>query len=141
MSPRVEKRLFYLLDKAHRKLFRHLDQACQQQLDLSLPQLGALLYLCEQPGSLQKQLADALDLNKSAITGLLGRMEANQLIERRTDTTDARAIRVYASAQGKLKAAAAKPLIDQLNQLLGQSFTRAELDTVLRFLNFVLGKF
>lgn len=137
----TEKRLFFLLSKAHRKLFRHLDSACQQQLEVTLPQLGALLYIGKHPGCPQKAVADALDLNKSAITGLLSRMEANSLIERRLDADDARVVKVFASELGIQKARTADPLIKALNQEIGRAFSEQEMATILRFLHFILDRF
>lgn len=137
----TDKRLFFLLSKAHRKLFRHLDAACQQQLEVTLPQLGALLYIGKHPGCPQKAVADALDLNKSAITGLLARMEGNGLIERRIDTDDARIVQVYASELGTEKARAAGPLIKLLNQQVESEFSEQEMATIFRFLQFILARF
>lgn len=137
----AEKRLFFLLSKAHRKLFRHLDNASQQQLDVTLPQLGALLHIGNNPGCPQKSVADALDLNKSAITGLLARMETNGLIERKLDPQDARVVRVHASDLGVQKARAALPIIKALNQQVEKEFSEQEMATIYRFLHFILDRF
>src|SRR5690606_40671513 len=73
----MDKRLFFLLNMAQKKLFRHVDAVCERELDASVTQLAALMLICQQPGCLQKDLAQALELNKSAVTGLIGRMEKN----------------------------------------------------------------
>ena len=137
----MDKKLFFLMGKAHKKLFRHLDVGCQDKLDISLTQLGALLFIAREPGCQQKAVADALDLNKSAITGLLARMELNGLIARQIDADDARAVSVFATALGQQKVLQAKPLIAELNHLLEQRFSEVEIDTILRFFHFIIERF
>ena len=67
----MDKRLFFLLNMAQRKLFNHVDQACDQVFDASVTQLAALLFIVKHSGCLQKDVARALSLNKSAVTGLI----------------------------------------------------------------------
>lgn len=133
----MDRRLIFVFDKAHRKLFRTLDNHCQKTLDITLTQLGALMFIVKNPGCLQKAVGDALDLNKSAITGLLTRMQARELIERRGDSGDARAMCVYATEPGIKTVRAAKPWIKKLNQQLQENFSESEMNTIFRFLSFI----
>lgn len=136
----MDKRLFFLLNMAQKKLFRHVDTVCERELDASVTQLAALMMICQQPGCLQKDLAQALELNKSAITGLVGRMEKNGLVQR-ASTDDARAVSLVPTAAGIAKTQQLKPLINQLNERFAEEFSEDELLVVLRFLNFILQTF
>lgn len=137
----LDKRLFFLLNMAQRKLFNYVDKACEDALDTSVTQLAALLYIVKHSGCLQKDVAKALSLNKSAVTGLIVRMEKNELVERFVSDEDARAIKLYPTPSGVQKALDLMPFIDELNELFSEDFTDEEIQTVLKFLNFVIKRF
>lgn len=137
----MDKRLFFLLNMAQRKLFNYVDKACEDALDTSVTQLAALLYIVKHSGCLQKDVAKALSLNKSAVTGLIVRMEKNELLERFVSDEDARAIKLYPTPEGVQKTLDLMPFIDELNDLFSEDFTDEEIKTVLKFLNFVIKRF
>ncbi|MFT4766104.1 MAG: DNA-binding MarR family transcriptional regulator [Oleispira sp.] len=137
----MDKRLFFLLNMAQRKLFNYVDKACEDALDTSVTQLAALLYIVKHAGCLQKDVAKALSLNKSAVTGLIVRMEKNELLERFVSDEDARAIKLYPTPEGVQKTLDLMPFIDELNKLFSEDFTDEEIKTVLKFLNFVIKRF
>ena len=137
----MDKRLFFLLNMAQRKLFNYVDKACEDALDTSVTQLAALLYIVKHSGCLQKDVAKALSLNKSAVTGLIVRMEKNELLERFVSDEDARAIKLYPTPKGVQKTLDLMPFIDELNDLFSEDFTDEEIKTVLKFLNFVIKRF
>ncbi|MEH6451094.1 MAG: MarR family winged helix-turn-helix transcriptional regulator [Oleispira sp.] len=137
----MDKRLFFLLNMAQRKLFNYVDKACEDALDTSVTQLAALLYIVKHSGCLQKDVAKALSLNKSAVTGLIVRMEKNELLERFVSDEDARAIKLYPTPEGVQKTLDLMPFIDELNALISEDFTDEEIKTVLKFLNFVIKRF
>ena len=137
----MDKRLFFLLNMAQRKLFNYVDKACEDALDASVTQLAALLYIVKHSGCLQKDVAKALALNKSAVTGLIVRMEKNELLERFVSDEDARAIKLYPTPEGVQKTLDLMPFIDELNTLFSEDFTDEEITTVLKFLNFVIKRF
>lgn len=137
----MNKRLFFLLNVAQKKLFKHVDKVCENTLDASVTQLAALMYIEQQQGCSQKELAKILDLNKSAITGLITRMESNGLVVRMASDEDARAVKLFPTPSGQAKTKQLKPLIDQLNQTFTDEFNEDEMQTIFRFLNFILIKF
>lgn len=137
----MDRRIFFLLNLAQKRLFKHVDDVCEAELDTSVVQLGALMYLVKSPGCLQKDVAKALHLNKSAVTGLIARMEKNGLVSRTVPNHDARAVVLNATVKGQEKVVALKPMIDTLNTEFTNEFSEEEITTVLRFLNFILQKF
>lgn len=134
----MDKRLFFLLNLAQKRLFKYVDGLCENELGASVVQLGALMYLVKSPGCLQKELAAALALNKSAITGLINRMEKNGLVTRAVPDNDGRAVVLTATAEGIEKVVALKPMINQLNSAFTDEFSEEEITTVLKFLHFIL---
>ncbi|CCK75253.1 Transcriptional regulator, MarR family [Oleispira antarctica RB-8] len=137
----LDKRLFFLLNMAQRKLFNHVDKVCEDALDTSVTQLAALLYIVKHAGCLQKEVAKALSLNKSAVTGLIVRMEKKALLERFVSDEDARAIKLYPTPTGVQKTLELMPFIDELNSTFDEEFSDEEMQTVLKFLNFIIKKF
>lgn len=71
----MDNRLFFLINMVQRRMFNFADKTCEAQLDASVSQMAALLYIAQHPGCVQKEVATALALNKPAVTGLLGRMQ------------------------------------------------------------------
>ena len=137
----MDKRLFFLLNRAQHKVFSHVDLVCDERFDISVTQCGVLMFIAKNPGCQAKQVATAMGLNKSALSGLLNRMEKKQLIERKACSTDARAALLYSSASGAAKLAGVKPLLAELNHALTEGFSEAEVEVILRFLNRLIERF
>jgi DNA-binding MarR family transcriptional regulator len=141
-SPKSQdKRMFFLLNLAQKKLFKYVDSVCEAELGASVTQMAALMYLAKAPGCLQKDLAAVLDLNKSAVTGLITRMEKNALVTRTVHEHDGRAVLLSVTPDGLSKVTRLLPMIETLNNEFTDEFSEQELATVLRFLNFILQKF
>lgn len=136
-----DKRLFFLLNMAQRHAFSYATTQCETHLGISVTQAGALLYIAKHEGCLQKQLAQALGLKKSAVTGLVSRMQQNELIMRQTSQTDARASKLYLSTTGKQKIPQIMPIIQESNALLVADFSEDEINIITRFLNKVIADF
>lgn len=137
----MDKRLFYLLNKARQRVYKVADQRCEDDLDVSVTQLGALLAIAHNDGCQLKDMARELSLNNSAVTGLAGRMEQRGLLERRACDQDGRSSRLYLTAQGRDTVDRAWPLIQTLNQRMTEGFTDEEINVILRFLNRLVDEF
>ena len=70
-------------------------------LGLSVPQCDVLTTLTEREGLSQQELAERLYVTKGNISGLLDRLEAAQLVERRSLETDKRSHAIYLTPQGR----------------------------------------
>lgn len=137
----MDKRLFYLLNIARHRVYKHADQRSEEELGISVTQIGALLLVAGDEGCLLKDLARSLNLNNSALTGLAGRMEQKGLLQRRPCEQDGRASRLYLTELGRSKIDSAKPLITELNERMTEGFTDDEVDVILRFLNRLVNDF
>lgn len=135
MNPR-SPRLFFLLDRAAHAVRQRLERRARDELGVSMVQLGALFYLVtsEGGGCLSRQLADALGIQPAAVSGLVDRMAAAGLVQRRTCADDGRAQRLHATATGKRIAGQARPAVAQMQAALTEGFTDAEIAVVARFL-------
>jgi DNA-binding MarR family transcriptional regulator len=134
-------RLIYKLSLAQHRLLKSADMAFKEAGGISTTQLGVLFFLKNNPGALLKDVSDALGVNASAITALIGRMEDAGLVRRQPSSADQRAIHLFATTSGLAKAAAARPALARLNARLTSDFTEHEIATIARFLDTILERF
>lgn len=134
----MEKRLFFLLDRTHHRLFSDLDRFTRHQHRIPLAQLTGLWALHPDTPVNMVTMGRRMGLKNSAITGLVRRMQSNGLVEQQRSVTDARAFEISMTDQGKEIRERAKPMIKALNDSLTAGFSDEEIQVVLRFLNSVL---
>jgi len=137
----MDRRIFFLVHRAQRALSTHASAGLAEALGISVAQLTTLMYVSRHEGCSLTELADLLDLNKSAITGLVQRMERAGTLRREPNPSDARGSLLYLTPKGNELRERAKPLLRRLNAELTQGFTADEIDTVLRFLNTTVERF
>ncbi|HIE1387984.1 TPA: MarR family winged helix-turn-helix transcriptional regulator [Pseudomonas aeruginosa] len=92
-------RLGFLMHDVSR-LRRMVFDDFMRPLGITRSQWWVLAYLSRHDGMIQSDLANALDLGKAALGGLIDRLEAAGFIERRPDGIDRRAKRIYLSPSG-----------------------------------------
>jgi len=129
-----EKRLFYLMEQAHSRLFKETNRNLKKTVGISVAQSSALFLLEAKPELTLGELAKALNLRQSAITGLIDRMEKNQLLVRKKDSNDGRIIRTELSSKGRLNLKLAKEQLKLFNQKINQGYSEPELKVIRRFL-------
>lgn len=135
-------RLIFLLNSAQRRLqqwiaAQQLEAAGRQGYAASPAHSGVLFALDKADGASMGELAQALDLAPSAVTGLIQRMEALDWLQRRPCPDDARTQRVWLSAAGRRQLPALHQTLATINTRLTTGFTEAELQTVARWLRHV----
>jgi DNA-binding MarR family transcriptional regulator len=136
----MDHRLVYLLNVGHRKLHRWT-QARTAAGGVTAAQAGLLFFLAKNNGTLMSEAASALNLGPSGITGLADRMERLNLITRKPDAKDMRIWRLWLTSEGKLAFKRAKAGLTELNALLTEGFTPAEIDVVAKWLASLQDKF
>lgn len=132
-------RLIYLLSVAQRRLQRWM--AAQPQNEVTPAQAGLLFILGKQDGVLMGEAGAALDMGPAGISGLVDRTAAVKLVERRADSEDGRAWRVFLTPKGRTALAQAKTEAAKINAALTEGFTSAEIDIVARWLTSIQDKF
>ncbi|WP_407181228.1 MarR family winged helix-turn-helix transcriptional regulator [Bradyrhizobium sp. STM 3562] len=136
---RKEHRLIYLLSVAQRRVQRAAVTSSTEAV--SPAQAGLLFVLGKQDGALMGEAGAALDLGPAGISGLVDRMAAAGLVERRADEKDARAWRLFLTAKGRKALVRAKEIAREMNVRLAQGFSDDEIDTVARWLTGIQSKF
>jgi MarR family transcriptional regulator, organic hydroperoxide resistance regulator len=130
----IDRRLFLLLDRARNRLFKRANRKLLHSANITVSQGAALFYMSRHDGCLLSDLAEGLDLNNSAITGLAMRMEKNGLIERRPCPEDGRAMRAHLTEKGRAAHESVKEALRGFNTEIERGFTPQEMDVVYRFL-------
>jgi DNA-binding MarR family transcriptional regulator len=82
--------------------------------------------LIDEDGRRQNELAREAHLSAPTVSATLRRMESEGLIERRDCTSDARAVRVYLTAQGRRQHEAMISMLRSLDAVTMQGFDEAE---------------
>ncbi len=137
----LDRRIFFLLHRAQRALSTYASVGLSEALGISVSQLTTLMYVSRHEGCSLSELAELLDLNKSAVTGLVQRMERAGTLRREPNPDDARGSLLYVTPKGHEVRERAKPLLRKLNAELTHGFSPAEIDTVLRFLDGIVQRF
>lgn len=123
----LEQCLNFLLTKAQQSV----QQIFKNELapyGVTPGQYAVLNCLWEEDGQTVKQLAERLSLDGSTMTGILDRMEQKELIIKKTDSRDRRALRVLLKDKGKDLKDPLNEAIDRANQKILQTFDDAPID-------------
>jgi len=130
----------FLLNVAQRRLQRHVAVRSGDS-GVTAAQSGLLFVLGQRDGVPMGEAAAALDLNPPGISGLVDRMTAARLIERRADPEDGRAWRLWLTSAGRAAMAQTKAELARINARLTEGFSDAEIEVVARWLASFQSKF
>jgi len=136
-----DRRLVFLLNVGQRRVQRWVEAKMAAKGGLTAAQSGALFVLGQKDGALIGEAAEALDLAPSAMTGLIDRMARAELVERRPDPRDGRALRLHLTDKGHAARKQARAGVEGLNDHLSEGFTDAEIAIVSRWLTSLQTKF
>ncbi|WP_404994759.1 MarR family winged helix-turn-helix transcriptional regulator [Cupriavidus pauculus] len=136
----MKHRLVYLMNVGQRRLQR-FSQARAAAGGVTAAQAGLLFYLGTHDGALMSEAAAALDLGAPGMSGLADRTEKAGLIERRADEADRRVSRLWLTEAGRFARQRSKSRMKDLNEILTDGFTEAEIDVVARWLTSLQTKF
>jgi DNA-binding MarR family transcriptional regulator len=106
-----------------------------RRLNVSFPQFQVLAALAIEDGQKPGALAAWLSANGSSMTDLLDQLEEQELIERRADVEDRRALRVYLTAKGRARQREGRCIVDRFNYDLAAKLTRQELQSFRRVID------
>ena len=132
------RRLIFMLSLANRRVQQ---RPLEQGQGVTSAQAGALFLLGAKDGALIGDVARALGVGPSGMSGLVDRMEGAGLVRRVPDGTDGRAVRLVLTEDGWAAREVAKERAAVTNARLTDGFTDVELDTVARWLSTVAERF
>ncbi len=115
MQPSASNRLAEEARRALRRVIRAIDvhsRRLARDVGLTGPQLAVLRVLAEQPEPRTGSgLARAASISHATVTGIVGRLEARGLVERRRSSRDRRSVLLHLTPHGREAALGAPPLL------------------------------
>ena len=130
----VDRRLFFVLDRTFLQIAQAADMALTEGSGLGRSQAAVLVYLGYHDGCSLTELSDGTGRRNAAITGLVDRMEAAELITRKQSYGDRRQRTVHLTDKGwKIREAVMADFRD-FNSQLTQGLNEAEVAAVMKFL-------
>lgn len=89
-----------LISVTHRKTQMYLNDVLKP-LGLTSGQVAFLMITCEQGKIVQNKFCDILDMDKSTVAKMLGKLEKQGFVARETNREDSRSIDVYPTQQAR----------------------------------------
>ena len=130
----IDRRLFFIFDRAHTRLSKEADNYLAKNAGISTSQAAVLIYLGYHDRCRLTDLAEGTGRNNAAITGLVTRMEAEDLVERITLTSDRRAKAVALTDAGWALREQVMNDFRDFNDRLVKGLSESEITAVLKFL-------
>jgi DNA-binding MarR family transcriptional regulator len=137
----TDRRLFFLMNRAHRAMFLHANGQTSEALGVTMAQLAAVYYVAKNDGCSLSDVANVLDMNKSAVTELARRLERSGVLRREPNPDDARGAKLGLTERGKTVRTQSLAVMRRLTAEVTEGFTEAELEVLFRFLNSVTERF
>lgn len=108
--------------------------------EITSVQYAALVALQQTPGVNQRRLGDELDVDRSTIADLVGRMVRNDLIERTDDPVDKRGYVLFLTAAGRKQLTTLRPSVERVERVLTAALTPQEGSELRRLLAILLSE-
>lgn len=129
----VDRRLFFLLDRTHMQLAQRAEKILSGGSGISTAQAAVLIYLGYHDGCSLSELAEGTGRKNAAISGLVDRMIAADLIERKQSYGDRRTRTVNLTNSGWGKREEVMEDFRDFNTQLAKGLSETELNTVFKF--------
>lgn len=127
----------YLINRISNRL--NMDLAVSlKTLGISIPYYRILSSLNARDGASISELVVYTMTEQSTLSKLIGRMEKNGLVERRTDPGDGRIVNIYLRDSGREALAKIRPIALTHYQTAIAGFDKKEYDLLIRALHKVL---
>lgn len=137
----AKHRFVYLLGRARHRLMCRLDELAMQRWGITSVQLGALFALEKNDGCQLRVLADILDLDKSAVTGLTKRLVSAGVAEKVSCELDRRASRLYLTERGRAVLEEGHAAMDEINLRITGGLSANETNAAANFLHQIINNF
>ena len=129
-----EIRLGFLLHDCARLRRTKIDETFKP-LNVTRSQAWLLAYLSRSNGSTQSALAEQMNLGKVAVGGLIDRLEASGMIERRASPVDRRVNEIYLTDQGSDVVREIRRLTLNANKQMLDGFSVKEIKSLVKLLD------
>jgi DNA-binding MarR family transcriptional regulator len=137
LEPEPERHIGYLIRRAQQQHVAVWSRVASAEI--SSVQYTILVVLDRLGEASQRELCDAVDLDRSTIADLVSRMERRGLVERRRDPDDARRKTVTLAEPGRVERERLRPLVNEVQETLTRSMSPVERRALRAGLRALLG--
>ena len=117
--------IFFQLAKASQTGIKFMSQKIAA-LNITPVQAMVIGFLAEEDQIMAGELGKKVELDSATLTGILDRLEAAQLIERKGNPDDRRSVKIHLTKLGKETGFEAKKLIEEANKEFLADLTEVE---------------
>lgn len=129
----------YLLRRSGQFVNAHFD-AEMGHLGITAGQLAAFLAVHVKPGMQQRELASALNWDEATVGGMVRRLVAQGLLERRSSPRSKRGLEIYLTPTGEALYQQAEPHVAQIQRNVLKNLESDEQKELLRLLSKMMGE-
>ncbi len=124
----------HLIRRAHQFVTQVFERE-MGYLGITASQLGVLIAAHLQPGLQQNELAGTLHFDEATLGGMVGRLEAQGYVERRSSSRSTRGREIYLTPEGERLYAKIEPHVQNIQGELLARLTPAEQKQFVRLLS------
>lgn len=124
-----EDRLLYLMARTKHRLDEHVRERLKEEgVRLSHTQSGVLFLLKNVDSLPMTEISRAFDVDNSAVTGLVDRLERAGFVKREPQPGDRRVNLISITEAGRKEALKAEKVVRDINERIKEGFTEGEID-------------
>lgn len=118
-------RLYSLLQHATHRLKKSADQTLVEAAGLTTAQAAVLVSISVAKRATQKEVADMLHLNETAMTGMVARLQNSGLVEKKRSKDDGRAWQLALTTKGRKALENTREPFSQINKKLDEALGKS----------------
>ncbi len=130
MTSARELRLYHRLQLAAHAMAKDSDRRMQQAAGMSTAQVAVLSVVAGGDAVPQRDVARALGVNESAVTGMVGRLERAGLLRRDRHAIDGRSHALELTAAGRQALTRSARAFTSVNETIEATLSGAEVEVV-----------
>jgi len=137
-----DDRLIYLTSMAQQTLVHHTNAALSKAgLKVTTAQAGILFFLKQKDMCMMSEIGQVFDIDNSAVTRLIDRLEKNGFVKRQVPPENRRAILIGITPEGLEERKKAGMIIRAINGKIKEGFTPEEVESYKKIISGILEKF
>ena len=134
-----DDRLIYLISMSHQTLMHYTNTALSKAgLKVTTAQAGTLFLLKQKNMCMMSEIGKVFNIDNSAVTRLIDRLEKNGLVKRLVPPENRRAILICITPEGLDEEKKAQMIIRSINSKIKEDFTSKEVESYKKILNGIL---
>ena len=138
----MSDKIIFELSKVEHKIKNYMKEKIKERsIQISAGQSGILFLLRRSNNLKMSELSKLLQIDNSAITRLIDRLEKNELVTREMNPVDRRQYLISITVKGKQAIDIVGEIANRTNEKIKEGFTEEEISVFLRVLRVVEAKF